>query len=119
MNSQDLRDRTKAFAIEIIRYLKGFDVSYERSIIGKQLIRSSTSLAANYRAACRGRSKAEYYAKLSIVIEEADETQFWLEVLLEAGLSDQAQTRILLSEATELLKIFSASRKTFKVNNRT
>ena len=80
ITQQDLRNRTKQFAIEIILFLKKMEISYEDRIIIRQLLRSSTSVAANYRAACRGRSNAEFYSKICIVLEEADETLFWLEV---------------------------------------
>jgi len=116
MTSQELRNRTKDFAIEIIRFIKSFDNSFEKLIIAKQLLRSATSVASNYRAACRGRSKAEYFAKLNIVVEESDETQFWLELLIDSELSNNQITRDLYNEATELLKIFSSSRKSFKEN---
>ena len=117
MNFQDLRDRTMNFAIEIIRFVKRFHSSSDNLIIANQLIRSATSIASNYRAACRGRSRAEYYSKLSIVVEESDETQFWLELIMKAGSSNDKKLRELYNEATELLKIFSSSRKTFKLNN--
>jgi four helix bundle protein len=118
MDSQNLRDRTKNFAIQIIKFVESNKYSLASVIIAKQLLRSATSIASNYRAACRGRSKAEYYSKLSIVVEESDETQFWLELLLDANLCDKKKTEDLYNEATELLKIFSSSRKTFKLNNK-
>ncbi len=80
-------------------------------IIGKQLIRASTSSAANYRAACRARSKAEFFAKMSIVVEEADESVFWLEVLEEADLVPASRLTDLKHEATEILLIVAKARK--------
>ena len=80
-------------------------------IIGKQLIRSSTSSAANYRAACRARSKAEFFAKMSIVVEEADETVFWLELLEESQLVTADRLASLKQEATEILSIMAKARK--------
>ena len=112
MDSIELRSKTKNFAIEIIHFIKTLSNSYEKNIIAKQLFRSSTSLAANYRAACRSRSKAEFFSKLSIVVEETDETMFWLEVLIESGISKNSVTQDLLNRATELIKIFSSARKT-------
>ena len=112
MDSIELRSKTKNFAIEIIHFIKTLSNSYEKHIIAKQLFRSSTSLAANYRAACRSRSKAEFFSKLSIVVEETDETMFWLEVLIESRISKNSVTQDLLNRATELIKIFSSARKT-------
>ncbi len=112
MDSIELRSKTKKFAIEVIFFMKSLSNTYEKNIIAKQLFRSSTSLAANYRAACRSRSKAEFFSKLSIVVEETDETMFWLEVLIESGISENSITKDLLNRATELVKIFSSARKT-------
>jgi len=119
INQQILRDRTKYFAIEVIKFSKSLTGSFESRIIIRQILRSCTSMAANYRAACRGRSKAEYYAKLCIVLEEADETLFWFEILVESEISDNLPTKDLLVKASELVKIFSAARKTIKQNLKT
>jgi four helix bundle protein len=86
--------------------------------IGKQLLRSATSVAANYRAVCRARSKAEFAAKLNIVIEEADESLFWLELIAESGMLPVERLSELLKEADELTAIFVASRKTVTQNKR-
>ena len=83
-------------------------------MIGNQLLRSGTSVAANYRAACRARSRPEFLSKLAIVIEEADETAFWLEFLVDAGLVPASKMKELLSEANQLVAIFNASRATAK-----
>ena len=88
--------------------------SDEIRIIGKQLIRSSTSVAANFRAACRARSKKEYYSKLCICVEEADETLFWLEILIDADLVKEIRLKKLMDESTELLKILASTRKKAK-----
>jgi four helix bundle protein len=116
INQQILRNRTKYFAIEIYRFLKNLTKSYEDRIIAGQLLRSSSSVASNYRAACRSRSEAEFYAKICIVLEEADETLFWLEVILEAELANNPGTIELLGKATEFVKIFSSMRKKLKDN---
>ena len=108
---QKIRDRTKAFAVKIIKKYGKWPKNDEIRIIGKQLIRSSTSVAANYRAVCRARSKAEFFAKLCIVVEEADETLFWLEVLEEAELVKAGELQELQKEITELLSIFAKARK--------
>ena len=78
------------------------------------MLRSATSVAANYRAACRARSHREFVAKISVVLEEADETEFWIELTVDAGLADAERTRDLLREASELVAIFAASRRTAK-----
>jgi len=83
--SEVLRKRTKAFAIRIVNLFKSLPRTEEARVIGKQLLRSGTSVAANYRAVCRSRSKAEFVAKIGIVVEEADETVFWLELLSDVG----------------------------------
>ena len=84
----------------------------EARILGRQVLRSGTSVAANYRAACRARSKAEFVAKLGVVVEEADETVFWLELLVESGIVAREKLADLLEEADELLAIVAASRRT-------
>ena len=86
MTSEELRARTKDFAIRIVRLYRALPKSTDAQVLGKQLLRSGTSVAANYRAACRGRSRAEWLAKIGIVVEEADETFFWLEMLSECGI---------------------------------
>lgn len=83
-------------------------------MLGTQIVRSATSIAANYRASCRARSRAEFIAKLGIVVEEADETVFWLELLTESGVLSENNSTDLRKEAKELLAIFSASRRTAK-----
>ncbi|MGO8788365.1 MAG: four helix bundle protein [Terriglobia bacterium] len=107
--SEQLRARTKQFAIRIVRVFKNLPKSDEARIIGKQLLRAGTSVAANYRAVCRARSKAEFISKMGVVVEEADETVFWLELLVETSIIPAARLRELLSEANELLAIFAAS----------
>ncbi len=111
---QVLKDRTKAFALRIIKMSDALPRSRAANVIANQVLRSATSLAANYRAAGRGRSKAEFLAKLGIVIEEADETVFWLELLADSGIIPPARLRELTNEANQLLFIFSASRRTAK-----
>jgi four helix bundle protein len=116
MDSEQLKLRTKQFALEIIRFFKILNKTDECRILGKQLLRSSTSVAANYRATCRARSKQEFYAKLCIVVEESDETLFWLELINESGIIQNSKIEFLKKEAEELLYIFSSSRKTAKLN---
>ncbi len=111
---QELRTGTKAFALRVIRMSQALPRSREANVIVQQVLRSATSVAANYRAAGRSRSKAEFIAKIGVVVEEADETVFWLEMLGESGIVSPAKLQNLLTEATELTAIFTASRKTAK-----
>ena len=106
-----LKQRTKSFALRVIKLYQSLPKTTEAQIIGKQLFRSATSVGANYRAACRARSNAEYHSKISIVIEEADETMFWLEILLEADIVKQEALQSLYNENEEILKIMVVSRK--------
>jgi len=110
--ARELQARTKTFALRIIRMFRSLPKTAEAAIIGKQVLRSGTSVAANYRAACRARSKAEFTAKLGVVVEEADETVFWMELLVESGIVSKEKIQSLMSEANELLAIFAASRQT-------
>jgi len=106
---EQLKARAKQFAIRMVRVFKSLPKNDEARIIGKQLLRAGTSVAANYRAVCRSRSKAEFISKMSVVVGEADETAFWLELLYETGIIAEARLRDLLIEANELLAIFAAS----------
>jgi len=108
--AQQLKDRTKAFALQILRLFRSLPKTEEARIIGKQLLRSSMSVAANYRAVCRARSKAEFVSTMGLVIEEADETLFWLEILVEGNIASEALS--FMKEANELASIFIASRRT-------
>src|SRR6266481_3104203 len=110
----ELKTRTKAFALRVIRMSQALPKTREANVITNQILRSATSMAANYRAAGRARSKAEFLSKLGIVIEETDETVFWIELLEESGIVIPAKLRELHAEADQLLSIFSASRKTAK-----
>ena len=112
LSTIDLRARSKAFAVRIIKPCQSLPSPKEAQVLGKQLLRAGTGVAANYRAACRARSRAEFIAKLGIVVEEADETLFWLELFLESGLVTHHHLNDVFQEATELLSIFAASQKT-------
>ena len=109
---QDLRLRTKKFALSIICLYRQLPKNAESYILGKHLLRAGTNIAANYRAVQRARSKAEFVAKLGIVVEEADETQFWLELLKESGLVQNEHLEQLQREIGELVAMFTASLKT-------
>jgi four helix bundle protein len=111
---EELRDRTKQFAIRIIRLYRALPKKTEAEIIGKQLLRSGTSVGANYRGACTARSRPEFIAKMGIVVEEASESIFWMELLSETGIVATGRLEPLLNEAKELAAIFGASRQTAK-----
>ena len=114
---EELRNRTKHFALRVIRLFRSLPKAPEAQIIGKQLLRSGTSIAANYRAVCRARSKAEFTAKLGIVVEEADESVFWLELLTDAGIISQDRIEELKKEAAELTALFAAAQRTARGKN--
>jgi four helix bundle protein len=116
--SEELRQRTKRFAIRVVRMFKALPRSVEAQVIGKQILRSGTSVAANYRAACRARSRAEFVAKIGIVAEEADETVFWLELLIETDTVPSSKLDELMNEAKQLAAIFTASQTTAKAAGR-
>jgi four helix bundle protein len=112
--SDILKDRTQRFALRIVAMYRALPRTEEARIIGKQVIRSGTSIGANYGAACRARSRAEFVAKLGVVLEEADETAFWLDLLRDAGIFPAQKLRELTKEANELVSIFVASMRTAK-----
>ena len=112
--AEELRNRTKQFAIRIVRLYQAMPKTIEAQVIAKQLLRSGTSVAANYRAVCRARSQKEFIAKIGIVIEEADESVFWLELLTETDIFPEHKLGNLRQEANELLAIFAASQRTAK-----
>ena len=109
-----MKRRTKAFALRVIKLATTLAKDPIGRRLGDQLLRSGTSVAANYRAACRARSKAEFASKLGIAEEEADESAFWMELLAESGLVPTARMQELHDEANELTAILVASRKTVK-----
>src|ERR1700743_3104797 len=109
--AEAFRNRTKKFVIDNIKFFRTPPKTEEAKIIGRQLLRSSSSVGANYRAACRARSQAEFHSKLSIVIEEADESIFWMEVLVEADVIKAEQIADLMNEGNEILKVVSSARK--------
>jgi four helix bundle protein len=111
-----LQDRTKRFAVAVIRFYAELPQSEPARVIGRQLLRSSTSVAANYRAACRARSGADFVSKISVVVEETDETLFWLELLVAASIVEAEAMQALRDESDELLRIFSTSLTTAKAN---
>ncbi|RCR68565.1 four helix bundle protein [Larkinella punicea] len=108
---EEFKRRTKHYVLRSVRVFQALPKTNEAQIIGKQFLRSASSTGANYRAACRARSKAEFYAKLSITIEEADESLFWMEILAETEIIPFAKLESLMLEATEIVKILSKARK--------
>ena len=110
MTEKDLLQRTKTFALRVIKLVNALPNDTAGRAIGNQLIRSGTSVAANYRAACRGRSKAEFIAKLGTVEEEADESALWMELIIESKLMDENLVKSLWQESVELTKIMASSK---------
>jgi four helix bundle protein len=112
MTRDELQTRTKSFALRVLKLTPALPESIPGRAIANPLVRSGTSVAANYRAVCRSRSRKEYIAKLGVVIEEADESAFWLEIIIEGGFMKPTVAQPLLTEATELVRIMAASRAT-------
>ena len=110
MNPDDLKKRTNQFALRILKLVAALPNTVAGRAIGGQLVRSGTSVGSNYRAACRGRSKAEFVAKLGVAEEEADESAYWLELIIEDELLQPPLVEPLLIEANELAKIMASSR---------
>jgi four helix bundle protein len=117
MNREDLTKRTKKFAHRCVKLAMALPETPLGKHIQRQVIRCSTSVAANYRATCLSQSKASFTAKLSIVLEEADETAFWLEFIIDEKLLKKNMVEPLLIEAEELTKIFASARKTARTND--
>lgn len=111
MTEEDLKKRTKALALRVLKLVGALPKNTAGRTIGGQLARAGTSVAANYRAACRARSKAEFISRLGVVEEEADESAFWLEMIIEGGLMKKDLVEPLWKEADELVAIMTSSRK--------
>ena len=112
MGPEELRVRTKQFAVRVVRLYKSLPFSAAAQVLGRQLLRCGTAVAANYRAACRGRSRAEWIAKIGLVVEEADESCFWIEMLSDCDIVPAGRLKDLQQEAIELSKLFTASQRT-------
>jgi len=110
--SEEMKKRTRAFAIRIIKFYKRLPKTDEARVLGGQVLRSGTSVAANYRAVCRAKSRADFKSKMGTVVEESDESLLWLELFEEAELISTEKLRALKQEAEELLRIFSHSLNT-------
>jgi four helix bundle protein len=114
MDEREFKQRTKEFGLGAIRLVEALPKSRTADVIGRQLLRSATSVGANYRAACRGRSVADVIAKLGIVEEEADESGYWLEMLAESGIVPAERVSQIAAEANELVAMTVASIKTLR-----
>ena len=115
--SNDLKGRTKTFALNIIKLVKMLPEDKVGRVLGNQILRSGTSVAANYRSACKARSKADFISKITVVEEEADETTLWCELIMESETLNNEMIASLHKEAKELTAIFTSSGKTAKENN--
>jgi four helix bundle protein len=114
--TEQIRQRTKSLAIGVVELYRSLPYRKDAQVIGNQLLRSGTSVGANYRAVCRARSRPAFISKIGIVLEETDETVFWLELLVETKIVTEERIGILLREARELTAIFTASQRTAKAN---
>ena len=119
MTEQEFKDRTKQIALRVIRLVESLPNTNSAQIIGKQLLRSATSVGANYRAACRGKSTADILHKLSIVEEEADESLYWLELLIESNVVSETKLSALMKDTNEIVAMIVASIKTLRSKNLT
>jgi four helix bundle protein len=119
IDADELRARTRAFALRVIKMAQALPKNSVADVLGRQVLRSATSVGANYRAACRARTGPNFLHKLSIVVEEADETVYWLELIRDAGLVSPRRLASLTDEAEQILKIMSASLKTAQRRKRT
>ncbi|MBI5463987.1 MAG: four helix bundle protein [Ignavibacteriales bacterium] len=118
MNAEELRARTKNLAVRIVEMVERLPRTIGSDVMGKQLIRSATSVAANYRAVGRARSRADFINKLGIVVEEADETLFWLEMLIDLKKVKEADVKDIVGETKEIVAIFTAAHKTARTNRK-
>ena len=116
--AEKLKKRTKDFAIRIVKLYRALPNTGDAKVIGNQFLRSGTAIAANYRASCRARSTSEFIAKIGVVVEESDETVFWLEMLVDCEIFSEAKMKEMIQEANELLAIFAASQITAKKNSK-
>ena len=117
MKHQNLQIRTKQFALQVITFCEGLPKDDTSKVLGRQLLRSGTSVGANYRAACRAKSKAAFISKMGDVLEEADESGYWIELLLDSKKTDHETASPLLAEANELVAISISSINTAKGNS--
>jgi len=114
MNQEEMKQRTKLFALGIIQLVESLPKERTAEVLGRQLLRSGTSVGSNYRSACRAKSIADFISKMGIVEEETDESLYWMELLIEAGIEVSVKMEALMKEAGELLSITVSSIKTAK-----
>jgi four helix bundle protein len=119
VKADELKERCAVFAERVVALVRQLPASPEGRRVGGQLLDAATSVAANYRAACRARSRAEFIAKIGVVVEEIDESEFWLSFLIRTGIASDSMVRPLLDEANQLLRIFVTSHKTASARSRT
>jgi four helix bundle protein len=115
---KDLELRTKRFALDVIKFVGALPRTRDADILARQLLRSATSIGANYREANRGVSRADFANKIGTVQKEASETQYWIELLIESGIASTSTAKMLLREATELLAIFTSAGRTLSQRKR-
>jgi four helix bundle protein len=113
---EDLRNRTKAFAVRVVRMYRSLPYRSDAQVLGKQLLRCGTAVAANYRAACRSRSKAEWIAKIGVVVEEADESVFWLEMLADCDIVPAQKLEPILKRGTRAMRVVHGVQRTARAN---
>ena len=118
MNEKELKDRTRKFALKVIKLVSSLPETLAAQVVGRQLVKSGTSVGANYRSACRAKSAADFISKMGIVEEEADETLYWIELLLEDKIVKESLLESLMKEADEIIAITVSSIKTARKNNR-
>jgi len=116
MTKEEMKTRTKSFAIAVFKFTDTIGKGRASDIVSRQLIRSATSVGANYRASLCAKSPADFVAKLAIALEEADESQYWIEILIETGFASREPGQALWKEATQITAILSASLKTARSN---
>jgi four helix bundle protein len=118
MTTDELKARTKQFALRVMTLVDVLPNTVKGRVIANQIMRSATSVGANYRGACRARSRAEFISKIGVVEEEADESAFWLELIIDSKIRERRKIAPLLNEANELVAIMAASRKSAIANRR-
>jgi four helix bundle protein len=118
MNASDMKRRTKSFALATVRFVETLPRTPTAVVIGKQLLRCGTSVGANYRASCRAKSQADFIAKMGIVEEEADESMYWMELLVESGVAKKEEVAHLLDDANQIVAIVVSSIRTAKEHRR-
>jgi four helix bundle protein len=119
VDREELKRRTKAFALHVVRFVSNMPGNPVARLLGNQLLKAGTSVGANYRAACRARSRADFISKIGIVEEEADESMYWLEVIAESGIVKREQVSAMMAEAEELVAIFTATGRSSKAAGQT